>query len=708
MEQIKRCLFLFVLVVVFCGELISQQGSPIDSLKKLLAITKVDTQRVNIIFQIIENESNDDVWPKLNREVLEICTRNEQSTNELIRKTAKRQKAGALNNEAYLFQVHSQFDSAIIIYDAVLITAKEINDIMLKATAYNNLGGIYYMQGNYMPALKNYFEALALMDKLNDKGSAATILNNIATIHLSQKDYAKALEYNKRCLKVRKDLSLSNEVAQSCNNIALVFTERLMFDSALYYYRMGVNSLGSKPNLAIQAALYDGMSNVYGRKFDFKSAYQNSLKSLSIRLSSNDEGQKALGYSQMGRCQTQINRHDSALYYLEKGYEIAKRLKMNDVIKSTTGTLYTVYANKKMFEKAYQALEEYKRLSDKTLNKQTQRAALQQSMQYEFEKKEALAKAEQDKKDAIALEEKNNQRTIIFSISVILVMVLALALFIFKGYRQKQKDNLIIAQQKNEVEHQKAIIEEHQKETIDSINYAKKIQYALLAQDDLLKRNIQNYFILFKPKDIVSGDFYWATEHHDKFYIAVCDSTGHGVPGAFMSLLNMGFLSEAIKEKNISKPNEVLNYVRTRLVDSLGHDGQKDGMDAILMCFDRKTNLITYSAANNEPILISNNQVIELEKDKMPVGKGEKLNSFVLYSVPGNVGDTLYLYTDGYADQFGGPKGKKYKYKQLNDLLLSISTKKLDEQKEILQSSFNNWKENLEQVDDVLIVGIKI
>jgi serine phosphatase RsbU (regulator of sigma subunit) len=289
-----------------------------------------------------------------------------------------------------------------------------------------------------------------------------------------------------------------------------------------------------------------------------------------------------------------------------------------------------------------------------------------------------------------------------------LLIVSLLAFFIFKGLKNQRQANAIIIKQKEEVHKQKEIIEEHQKETIDSINYAKKIQYALLAQDDLLKRNIQHYFILFNPKDIVSGDFYWATEHHDKFYLAVCDSTGHGVPGAFMSLLNMGFLSEAIKEKNINKPNEVLNYVRTRLVDSLGNDGQKDGMDAVLMCFDRKTNLITYSAANNEPILISNNQIIELEKDKMPVGKGEKSNSFVLYSVSANVGDTLYLYTDGYADQFGGPKGKKYKYKQLNDLLLSISTENLNTQKDILQTSFNNWKENLEQVDDVLIVGIKI
>jgi serine phosphatase RsbU (regulator of sigma subunit) len=158
-----------------------------------------------------------------------------------------------------------------------------------------------------------------------------------------------------------------------------------------------------------------------------------------------------------------------------------------------------------------------------------------------------------------------------------------------------------------EIEKQKQVIEEHQKETIDSINYAKRIQYTLLAHDDLLQRNLLDHFVLFNPKDIVSGDFYWATEHHDKFYLAVCDSTGHGVPGAFMSLLNMGFLNEAIKEKNITKPNEILNYVRKRLIESIGSDGQQDGMDAILICIEHYE--------NNQKIL---RQFFQIHQQKNP------------------------------------------------------------------------------------------
>jgi serine phosphatase RsbU (regulator of sigma subunit) len=175
-----------------------------------------------------------------------------------------------------------------------------------------------------------------------------------------------------------------------------------------------------------------------------------------------------------------------------------------------------------------------------------------------------------------------------------------------------------------------------------------------------------------------------------------------------MSLLNIGFLSEAINEKGIEKPNEVFNYVRQKLVDNLSKDGQKDGFDGILICLDLQTKQITYSAANNKPVLIANNQFVELEADRMPVGMGERKEEFKLYTIDAKQGDMLYLYTDGYADQFGGPKGKKYKYKPLNELILVNHQIALSQQQELLSSNFNDWKGNLEQVDDVCVIGIKI
>lgn len=176
----------------------------------------------------------------------------------------------------------------------------------------------------------------------------------------------------------------------------------------------------------------------------------------------------------------------------------------------------------------------------------------------------------------------------------------------------------------------------------------------------------------------------------------------------------MSFLSEAINEREISKPNDVFNYIRERLINVIS-DGGKDGFDGILLCVNKTMNKVTYCAANNAPILIRNNEIVELPKDKMPVGKGERNTNFTLQTMDVKENDVIYLYTDGYADQFGGQDlpggrvgGKKFKYKKLNELLLSIYNKPFDEQKQRLQDTFNNWKGTLEQVDDVCVVGIKI
>jgi len=260
-------------------------------------------------------------------------------------------------------------------------------------------------------------------------------------------------------------------------------------------------------------------------------------------------------------------------------------------------------------------------------------------------------------------------------------------------------------------------IQQNSKEITDSIKYAKRIQHTLLANENLLKNNLPAYFILYKPKDIVSGDFYWATEKATAnsgnpglgkdFYLAVCDSTGHGVPGAFMSLLNISFLNEAINERNITLPNEIFDHVRQRLIENISQDGGQDGMDGVLVCMDNENKKLHFAAAHNAPILIRKNTVIEFEADKMPIGKGDKIENFRQQVIDIEEGDTIYLYTDGYTDQFGGGKGKKFKYKQMKALLQSICNQPLNEQKKILDDIITNWKGDLEQTDDILILGFK-
>ena len=480
-----------------------------------------------------------------------------------------------------------------------------------------------------------------------------------------------------------------------------------MPDSSLYFYEQALKlkeSIGDSLGLATS---YSGIAAVYLTKKNLPLFLKNINSSIYFAKKMNNVGYEANGYYFIGEAYYTIDKIDSCIFYMNKALKMLKTI--GDITRISDCYMYlsNCYDIKKDFKQALEFHKMHKVYYDSLFKKESVEQLENLKIAFETEKKEkenALLSAQnQLSNDTI-----QQQKTIVYFIITALLLALGLAFFVFKGLKNQRNANVIISNQKHEVENKNHIIEEKQKEILDSIHYAKRIQSALLANKDLLKQNLPDHFVLFNPKDIVSGDFYWATEHNSKFYLAVCDSTGHGVPGAFMCLLNMGFLSEAIKEKNISKPNEILNYVRKRLIESIGDEGQQDGMDAILMCFDKKTDIISYAGANNTPILIRDNQIVILSKDKMPVGKGESTESFTLHYIAVQKNDVLYLYTDGYADQFGGRKGKKFKYKPLNELLLSVSNDSMTKQQKALETNFMEWKGNLEQVDDVCVIGIKI
>jgi len=227
------------------------------------------------------------------------------------------------------------------------------------------------------------------------------------------------------------------------------------------------------------------------------------------------------------------------------------------------------------------------------------------------------------------------------------------------------------------------------------------------------------FFILYRPKDIVSGDFYHALAHRhtgsnrEIFYMCTADCTGHGVPGALMSMMGISHLNESIIEKNLIRPNEILDNVRKGIIASLNPEGSeeesKDGMDCVLCAYDFENMTLEFACANNPLWLVRDGAVTEYAPDKMPVGKyGEEMKPFSLQKIDLKKGDVIYTFTDGYADQFGGPKGKKFKYKQLQEKLLSNCSLPMEDQKRILESTLDEWRGNLEQVDDILVIGVRI
>jgi serine phosphatase RsbU (regulator of sigma subunit) len=254
------------------------------------------------------------------------------------------------------------------------------------------------------------------------------------------------------------------------------------------------------------------------------------------------------------------------------------------------------------------------------------------------------------------------------------------------------------------------LISEKNKEITDSIEYAKYIQNGLLPSAAIINACLPDSFIYYKPKDIVAGDFYWLERKNEYIIFSACDCTGHGVPGAMVSVICSNALNRAVKEFNLLQPGEILTKVRELVLETFekGENEVKDGMDVSLCAWNKKTNELLWAGANNPLWYIQNKQLKTLSADKQPIGKIDNPKPFTTHKVQLRPGDCIYVFTDGYADQFGGAKGKKFKYKQLQELLLANSDKSLDEQQKILSKTLDDWKGKLEQIDDVLIMGIRV
>jgi serine phosphatase RsbU (regulator of sigma subunit) len=285
-------------------------------------------------------------------------------------------------------------------------------------------------------------------------------------------------------------------------------------------------------------------------------------------------------------------------------------------------------------------------------------------------------------------------------------IVILVITFIFWNisFRKEVKLRLVAEEKLKETLNE---VEEKQKEITDSINYAKRIQEAILPSFDFIKTHLPNSFIYYQPKDIVAGDFYWAEKVGNDFFIAAADCTGHGVPGALVSVVCCNALNRTVNEFKLTEPGKILDKTRELVLESFSKNGGdiKDGMDISLMSINGNT--VKWAGANNPLWYYQNNELKEIKANKQPIGKTDNPEAFTTHTIELKKGDSIYLFTDGFADQFGGPKGKKFKYKQLEDLLVSSNDLSINEQHLTLKNTLNTWKGNLEQVDDICIIAIR-
>jgi len=281
-----------------------------------------------------------------------------------------------------------------------------------------------------------------------------------------------------------------------------------------------------------------------------------------------------------------------------------------------------------------------------------------------------------------------------------------------KQAKQQIEENLeLIRYQKQELEEQYQFVTRQNMEIVESMNYARRIQNALLPSEETLNKLVKEYFVLFKPKEIVSGDFYWVTHKKGKIMMAAADCTGHGIPGAFMSMLGIAFLNEIANTITNSSPANILNILREHVIHTLKQDKQTrttmDGLDIALCVIDTDKNEIQFAGANNPLYVVHNGQLIEYPADKMPIGYAHAYHKFTNKTIKLVKGDTFYIFSDGYMDQFGGKKNKKFKPHRFKQLIKSIHDKPMNEQKEILYLTLEEWKGNFEQIDDIIIIGFR-
>ncbi|MCE3260834.1 MAG: hypothetical protein K0S12_2475 [Bacteroidetes bacterium] len=520
-------------------------------------------------------------------------------------------RAEFYTNKARYFIIRGEQDSSLYYNEKAIPLAEKYNNLKIKAHAYGNIGTSLYRKGDVVGTIDYFIKADHIFEELNVKSDIATSSTNLGVIYTDIKDYEKAMAYHLKGLRLKEELKDTGGVALAHANIANIYYYKGDTKTALAELQKSYDMYKSINSVQGMGFSLSNIASIYKDLNKLDTALIFSFEALKLREQMQDQNGVAYIYSVISEIYSQQNKNAEALEYLMKSKAIGEKLGNIAEIAKTDLKLSRVYEAEKRYEEALSSYEEYIKFADSLISADKITEMNKKQMGLEFEKKEALNKKELEK-----------QKLIRNGIIAGGILILILAFLMYRNYRNKKKANI-------ELEKQKSIIEEKQHEILDSIQYAKQIQKALIANHEMVNQTIPDSFVFFQPKDIVSGDFYWATSveagefkssklkvpggasselqtpNSKLFYLAVCDSTGHGVPGAFMSLLNISFLNEAIIEKQIIDPAAVFEHVRKRLIENISQSGRQDGMDGILICIDKTNGQITYSAANNPPLLVT-------------------------------------------------------------------------------------------------------
>jgi serine phosphatase RsbU (regulator of sigma subunit)/Tfp pilus assembly protein PilF len=644
----------------------------LDSLKLALKNAKHDTTRCNLLNLLSENASEEE-WPVYNEQLLKLADKSAVNASPAIRPIYLKHLGVALNNAGYLATNQGDIPKALEYLHRSLKIQEEVNDKKGVASSLINIGFIYDGQGDNAKAIEYYQKSLIILEEIKDKEGMANCLNNMGHIHKKQGNIEKALEYFQRSLKVRQEISDKMGIANSLNNIGLTYYNKKDNEKALEYFHQ---------SLKIAESLNDKRGIAFSTNF-IATTLQN--------MGNSKEAQK----------------------FGIRSLNTAKELGFPDNIRRAAMSLKAIYESQGDYKNTLKMYELQIQMRDSVYNIESRKTSIKKQMQYQYEKKAAADSVKVAEEKKVVSAQLKQEKTTRFALYGGLILVLTFSAFMFNRFKVTQKQKQIIEIKEQETRQQKHLVEEKNKEITDSITYAKRLQDAILPPQEFIDKYVPNNFVLYKPKDIVAGDFYWAEKFEDLFFIAAADSTGHGVPGAMVSVVCSNALNRTVKEFILRDTGKILDKTRELVIETFEKSSSevKDGMDISLLCIDTKNKKVLWSGANNPLWYIeasSKPQLNEIKSDKQPIGKSDHSKSFTTHQIDYKEGTIFYLFTDGFSDQFGGPNGKKFKQKQFSDLLISVYHEPLNRQSEIIHNAFNNWKRDLEQVDDVCVIGVKL
>jgi serine phosphatase RsbU (regulator of sigma subunit)/tetratricopeptide (TPR) repeat protein len=640
--------------------------------------------------------------------------------------------------------------------------------------AYDFLGSIYLDKGDYKNSIYYYYKSLKIKErqlfylsdiKNSDYKVLSTLYNNLANVYLSNNDLDEALSYYNKSLVLKQKINDSIGEHLVTGMIGSVYINKKQYDTAKTFLKKSISFFEKTKNYSLLAKFYNNLGVCYTH---IDSPYQ-AIVYYKLALNINEKfGKKQsiailnLNIANSYKKLALINEKQKNLYlknsfeYLNKANDIVEKnnyLSLKDGIYSLYYDLYALIGN---YKKAYEYSLLYQTIKDSLLNVEKAKAIADAKVQYETEKKQLVIDKlnKENELKQVKLEKseeiRKRQRAVIIGIGTGLIVIIVSLIIISRMYVKIKHINKIlneqkielenknyllnlaneeIRSQKEEIEHQrdivvdqKAQIERAHKSLKESIEYASYIQKAVLRPIDIILEAHYpgkfNSFLLFKPRDIVSGDFYWSTFVNNYLIIAIADCTGHGVPGALMSMLGISSLNEIVRKKEVTTASMALELLRKDVIFVLHQKGsvaeQKDGMDISLVAINCETLEMQFAGANNHLLYLDSfkNEIIEIKGDKMPVAIYEKMSSYTNHYINLKVGDIIYLSTDGYKDQFGGVEGKKFLQKNFVQLLYKIKNYSIKDQEKIISETIYNWMNyndvHYDQVDDITVFGLKV